>query len=309
MCLGFVHVRRRVPFSAFDGLLLLMILIWGGNYTVVKAAFRELPYLAFNAARLLLASGLFVAIFMRQGLPRLTRSDWLQLAALGAVGHAAYQLLFMGGLSRTTVANSSLLVGCSPIAVSLASAWVGHERVSRAQWFGVALSGLGIYLVVGSSAGFGGAHLQGDALTLGAVACWAVYTVGSRALLARMSPLVVTGLTMALGTVMYVPFAAADMAATSWRNLSAGVWLGLGYSSLLSLNVAYVIWYTSVQRMGNVRTSAWSNLIPLVALASAAVFLDESLSGGKLLGAVAILGGVALTRAMTPARMDPPAEE
>ena len=215
--------------------------------------------------------------------------------------------MHVSGLARTTVGNSSLLVGCSPIAVALASAWVGHERVSRAQWFGVALSGVGIYLVVGTSAGFGGAHLLGDALTLGAVACWAVYTVGSRALLERMSPLVVTGLTMTLGTVMYVPFAVTSIARTPWPALSAGVWLAIAYSSLLSLNVAYLIWYTSVQRIGNVRTSAWSNLIPLVALASAAAFLDEPIGGSKLVGAMAILGGVALTRAMTPARVDPPA--
>ena len=89
----------------------------------------------------------------------------------------------MGGLSRTTRRNSSLLVGCSPIAVALASAWVGHERVSRAQWFGVPLSVVGIYLVVGHERRVRRHAPAGDLLTLGAVGCWAVYTVGSRTLL------------------------------------------------------------------------------------------------------------------------------
>jgi drug/metabolite transporter (DMT)-like permease len=303
------HARRLLSFTPFDGLLLLMVLIWGGNYTVVKAAFREMPYLSFNATRLLMASALFVGIILWRGLPRLTGRDWVRLAALGAVGHTFYQLLFMGGLSRTAVGNSSLLVGCSPIAVSLASAWVGHERVSRAQWAGVALSGLGIYLVVGTSAEFGGGHLLGDTLTLGAVACWAAYTVGSRAMLARLSPLAVTGLSTVFGTLMYVPFAVPDMVRTSWTSLGPGIWTALAYSSLLSLNLAYLIWYTSVQRMGNVRTSAWSNLIPIVAVASAAVFLGEPVTGHKLGGAAAILGGVALTRAVSRSRLDVPAEE
>jgi drug/metabolite transporter (DMT)-like permease len=193
--------------------------------------------------------------------------------------------------------------------VSLASAWVGHERVTRAQWAGVALSGLGIYLVVGTSASFGGSHLLGDALTFGAVMCWAVYTVGSRALLRRLSPVTVTGLTMTIGAVMYLPFAFADMARTPWFALDWHVWAAIAYSSFLSLNLAYLIWYTSVQRIGNVRTSAWSNLIPLVALASAVLFLGEPVSRDKLIGAAAVLAGVALTRALAPVRSGAPAEE
>lgn len=302
-------MRRQRPVTSFDALLLLMVLVWGANYTVVKAVFADVSYLAFNAARMLLAGALFLAIFAWQGWPVLTRRDWIQLAGLAAIGHMVYQLLFMGGLSRTTVGNSSLIVGCSPIVVSLVSAWAGHERVAKTQWAGVALSALGIYLVVGDGASFGGPRLVGDALTLGAVAAWAAYTVGSRSMLARLSPLTVTGLTMTLGAVMYLPFAMPDMVRTPWTQLGWHVWIALAYGSFLSLNLAYLIWYTSVQRIGNVRTAAWSNLIPLVALASAVAFLDEPLSPGKMLGAAAILGGVVLTRAMTPARSDPPAEE
>lgn len=302
-------MRRPFSLTPFDGLLLLMVLIWGSNYTIVKAAFADVSHLAFNAARLAIASVLFLAAIAAQGFPRLTRRDWIQLVLLGAVGHALYQLCFMGGLVRTSVGNSSLIVGCSPVAVALASAWAGHERVSRAQWIGVALSAFGIYLVVGRSAAFGGAHLTGDLLTLGAVLCWAVYTVGSRALLSRLSPMVVTGLTMAAGTVMYLPATVRDVASTPWTSLGPGVWTAILYSSLLSLNVAYLVWYTSVHRIGNVRTAAWSNFIPLVALSTAALFLGERLTGGKLAGAAAILAGVALTRFVSRREADVPAEE
>ncbi len=300
---------RSFSLTPFDGLLFLMVLIWGGNYIVAKVAFREMPYLAFNASRLLVGSLVFALVIAWQGWPRLSRRDWVHLAAVGLIGHTVYQLLFMGGLWRTTVSNSSLLVGCSPVVTSLASAWVGHERVSRAQWAGVALSLVGIYLVVGRGAELTGAHLTGDLLILGGVCCWAVYTVGSRALMERLSPMAVTGISTILGTAMYLPFAAGDLASTPWSRLGPGVWAGVLYAGLLSLNVAYLIWYTSVLRIGNVRTSAWSNLIPLVAISSAAVFLDESITGATIAGAVAILSGVALTRlaARTPAV--PPAEE
>jgi drug/metabolite transporter (DMT)-like permease len=304
-------VRRSLTLTPFDGLLLLMVLIWGANYAVFKSALREFPPQAFNAIRMLVASAVFAAAIGAKGLPRIPRSDWARLALLGTVGHFVYQLLFMAGIARTTASNSALIIGCSPVAVSIASALAGHERVPRAQWVGVVLSVLGVYLVVGAGAEFGGSSIAGDAFTLGAVCCWAVYTVGSRSLLARYSPLAVTGLTMLAGTLLYVPASAGQLASLDWGRVPMWAWTATILSALLALNAAYLIWYTSVQRIGNVRTSAYSNFIPLVAMAVAAATLGEPIGPSKLAGAGAILAGVAITRiaARRQAAADPPAEE
>ncbi len=197
-------MRRRLPLTPIDGLLLLMVLIWGGNFTVVKFALQHITPLSFNALRLIVASAVFLAAIWWTGLPRFTRGEWIRLVALGVIGHFVYQMGFLGGLARTSASNSSLILGCSPVAVALVSAAAGHERVARAQWVGVLLSVAGIYLVVGSGARFGGASLLGDLLTFGAAWCWAVYTVGSRTLLTRHSPLAVTGITLSVGTLFYV---------------------------------------------------------------------------------------------------------
>jgi drug/metabolite transporter (DMT)-like permease len=289
-------VRRWLSLTPFDGLLLLMVLIWGANYSVVKSALREIPPQAFNALRMMVASGVYLAALAVAGIPRITRGDWVRLAAIGAVGHFIYQMLFMAGLSRTTASNSALIIGCSPVAVSIASALAGHERVVRGQWAGVLLSVAGVYLVVGRAADFGGASVAGDLLILGAVACWAVYTVGSRALLARYSPLTVTGLTMLAGTALLVPVSLPDFARVAWTGVPVWAWAALVLSALLALNLAYLIWYTSVQRIGNVRTSTYSNFVPLVAMAVATLVLGESLTTWKIAGAAAILSGVAITR-------------
>ena len=68
-----------------------------------------------------------------------------------------------------------------------------------------------------------------------------------------------------------------------------------------------MIWYTAVQRLGNSRTSLYSNVVPLVAMGVAALTIGEPLTVRKLLGAVAVLTGLALTRVeLRPA--NPPAE-
>ena len=79
------------------------------------------------------------------------------------------------------------------------------------------------------------------------------------------------------------------------------------YSALFALCVAYTIWYVAVRQIGSARTSAYSNLIPVVAMVTAVLFLGEPIEVRKVIGAAAVLAGVALTRAGS--KGDMPAEE
>jgi drug/metabolite transporter (DMT)-like permease len=301
-------------FSRIDLLLLLMILIWGTNYSIVKHAFREIDPQAFNAGRMAIASFVFlllIVIVRRAGAGRgrdragggifytpapITRSDWLWLAGLGLIGHSIYQYFFIGGLARTSVANSSLLLGATPVVIAIWSAAFGQERITRLHWLGATLSVAGIVAVVGTGAELGGRHLAGDLMMLVAVACWATYTMASRHLMARHSPVGVTGLSMVIGSVLYVVLVNARVRATDWSALSGGTWLALVYSALFALCVAYTIWYVAVREIGSARTSVYSNLIPIVAMLTAVLFLGEAIGATKIAGASAVIVGVALTR-------------
>jgi drug/metabolite transporter (DMT)-like permease len=311
----------RIPlhsFSRLDWLLLLMTLIWGTNYPLVKSVFRELDPQAFNALRLVIASCVLVATSRMAarahaltsasggGIARVasifhtpepvTRSDWIRLAWLGLVGHCLYQYLFVGGLARTSVANGALLVSSTPIVITLISTIWGKERIGALHWAGTLLSLLGIYIVVGRGAHVSGESLQGDLRLMGAVICWAIYTIGSRPLMARHSPVGVTARSMMLGTLIYVPLAAPNLAQVPWGAVSTITWLKLVYSSLFALCVAYTIWYTAVRAIGSARTSVYSNLLPIVAMVTAWLWLREPIGTAKIAGAAAVLAGVALTR-------------
>jgi drug/metabolite transporter (DMT)-like permease len=112
----------------------------------------------------------------------------------------------------------------------------------------------------------------------------------------RHSPVGVTGLSMAIGTLFYVPLAWNELRRADWSAVSAGTYVALGYSAIFALCVAYTIWYVAVRQIGSARTSVYSNVVPLVAMMTAVVFLDEPLSASKVVGAGAVLVGVALTR-------------
>jgi drug/metabolite transporter (DMT)-like permease len=67
-------------------------------------------------------------------------------------------------------------------------------------------------------------------------------------------------------------------------------------SGVLALSVSHIIWYTGVQRLGSARTSVYSNLVPVVAMAIAAVWLREPIGAAKIAGAALVLTGLLLTR-------------
>ena len=318
-----------------DVLLLLMVLIWGGNYSLAKATLAVLPPRPFNALRLVVASASFLALmgamWIHQhrrargaagaastaaagppgdrdaaakprlldrvlGISRPTPADWWRLVVAGLVGHTVYQVFFIEGLARTTAANAALLIGCSPIVVSIASAIAGHDRLARAHWAGLLLSFAGVYLVVGRHAHVGTQGLGGDLLMLGAVLSWAVYAILSRSLLERHSPLFVTGWTMVIGSAVFVGLVLPDLVGVDWRALPPWAWTATVLSSLAALTLAYLIYYVSVMRIGVARTTVWSNVVPIVGMSIAWGTLAERVDRWQAGGAALILAGVAVTR-------------
>jgi drug/metabolite transporter (DMT)-like permease len=315
--------RRVAP---IDALLLLMTLIWGTNYAIVKHAFTEMDPQAFNALRMIVASATFAAVmaWMRwrprsRTLPasglasifhtpeRITRREWLGLIGLGVVGQCMYQYCFIAGLSETSVANSALLVAATPVLIAITTAVSGQEPVGWRHWAGAGLSIAGVYVVVGVGASLGGSSLRGDMTMLVAVVCWTIYTLGSRPLMRRHSPVGVTGVSMVIGSLLYVPLVGSHLRALNFARVSGVTWFTIVYSALFALCIAYTIWYAAVREIGSARTSIYSNVVPIVAMLAAVIFLGESLGARKLIGAAAVLAGVALTR-MGTEKIAAPAE-
>jgi len=287
--------------TLLDAALFLMVLIWGSNFSVVKVALRDFPEIPFNTMRLLVGSVVFLAAIWwnRDRDPKrapITRTDWLQLIFLGAVGTFLYQLCFVGAVRRTSVANGSLIVGCSPIVIALLSALAGHERIKPVRWAGVFMALVGLYLVVGHGVALTSQTLAGDALMVAGVLCWAVYSVASQPILRRHSALTVIGLTFSVGAAIYVVTMIPILVSVEWSSISGTSWALMLASALLALNLSYFIWYTGLKKLGGSRTSVYSYLTPVVAMVVAAIWLSEPISTNQIAGAGAIFSGLLITR-------------
>jgi drug/metabolite transporter (DMT)-like permease len=291
--------NREAKFYFTDFAMILATFIWGINLPVIKVSLREMTPLGFNGIRLTFASLCLIGIvFIIEKNIHIPRSLWKIILIQSLIGTTIYQLFFIHGLNFTTATSTSIILAMTPIFVALLSNLVKHEKLNPIAWTGILLSFIGFYFVISPNINSFklSTNLKGDLLILGGILSWAVYTVSAKPLLEKISPLKFTAITMFIGTIFFLPFSLKSVYIFEWGKISFTAWSGLIYSGLFALAISYVIWYSSVKKIGNSKTAIYSNLQPVFAIIFAFIILKEKISFFQLIGAIIIFTGVYLTR-------------
>ncbi len=280
--------------------VLVMALIWGINYSVIKYGTGLVPALAYNGVRVALAALALLIIAYLWGVPP-ARRDALAIFALGMLGNGLYQLFFAEGITRTRAGEAALVVGASPALMALFGWMRGVERVSGRSAIGIALSISGVGLVVLGRAATGpgtqGGSLTGNLLVLCGSVCWAIYTVLLVPYTRRVSSWYVIALSMCGGATVLLLVGARAIVTHDWSTVPTGAWISMVYAGLGGLVIAYILWYRGVKVLGPTRTALYANLQPFIALLVAWLTLGETPRVWQIIGAVTIVGGALLTRA------------
>lgn len=280
--------------------VIVMALIWGINYSVIKYGMTFVAPLAYNGVRVACAAVALIAIALSFGGRPPNRRDTIALLLLGVLGNGVYQILFAEGIARTRAGEAALVVGASPAFIALLGRMSGIERVTARGAVGIALSIFGVGLVVlgraASGQGAPGGSLFGDLLVLCGSICWAVYTVLLVPYTRRVNGFYVIAISLVGGSVVLLGAGARAIAAQNWSAVPPSAWFALAYSGLGGLVVAYILWYRGVKVLGPTRTALYANLQPLIALLVAWLTLRETPTTWQTVGAATIVSGVLLTR-------------
>ena len=280
--------------------LIGLSVIWGVNFSVIKVALTEFEPLAFNAFRFVLASlTLFIFLRLTGAVPFPERRHWGRIVVLGMLANVAYQLLFIYGVDRTLAGNAGLMLATTPVWTLILASVSGSEHHGIPVWGGVLATLGGMVLVVlggEGGSGLGNGLLMGDLLLVLAAITWAAYTVGTQHLTREYGALAVTSWTLWVGTIGLVALGSRSLRSMDFGAISGVGWLGVVYSGVLAIAVAYLIWNHGLEHIGGPRTAAFSNLVPVVALITAALWLGEDTSPKQIAGAVIIIAGVWIAR-------------
>ncbi|MGH9536696.1 MAG: DMT family transporter, partial [Terriglobales bacterium] len=222
-------------------LLVVITLIWGSNFAVIKNALADISPLFFNAVRMSLAAAVLVLIFYRE-LPRLT-------AGAVRAGCLVGVFLFVGnelqttGLKYTTPSKSAFLTGVSVVLVPVFLALFWKRGINRLTSVGVALAFVGLYLLTVPASAGSGLNLRsmnhGDLLTLGAAVVFAFQIIFIEHATQRHRWQQITIIQVAL-TALLMIFTASfgEKVSVVW---SPRVLWGIGITGFLSLALAFAI--------------------------------------------------------------------
>lgn len=290
-----MHHLRRISWN--DVGLIATILMWAINMPVVKHTFTYVPPLAFTTLRFVFVPMLMLAVvwIIERDL-HIERHLWGNVVWVGLIGNTGYQLFFMLGLNYTSASDAALLVATTPIWVALVSQIRGWDRLSWRGWLGIAISFVGVFVILFNGEAITTTHLIGDLFVLIASACWAYYTIGAKAVLAKYSPLRVTAVTLTVGAIPLVLIGFSEALTVNWGAVPWDGWAGMAYSVIFSIAIAYILWYNGVVKVGPTRTGIYASLLPACGVISAYLILNDPITLRDIVGMVGIVGGLLLTR-------------
>ena len=274
--------------------VLIAMLIWAANFTVVKAAVTAWPVLPFSAIRIT-AAGLIVLLWtqLRGGSIRMAPRDLLITGAFGVIGQGAYQLLWAGSLGTINAGTSALLISVTPFLTAIFAALFRIDPLRPATIAGGLIAFAGVTAVaLGEGAGAFGGTTAGVTATLLAAACWASYLLAGARVIPRTGALAFTGWSMVIGGAVLIPFGATQWTDLGSPAIPAVALFGILYATFGSSSLANVLYFTAVPVVGPARVASFQLLVPFLAVVISAVVLGEALEPVQAIGGALILLGI-----------------
>ncbi len=238
-----------------------------------------------------------LAVAARQrGRTRFTRQDWMTLLLAAFFGIPVQFLLEFKGLSLTTLAHASLMVGAMPVMVAAGAAVFLREKLDAIGWASLAGSTAGAALIAfsHSSSTAGVASPVGDLLVLLAMLLALVWILASKRLMERHSALTVSSDTVLVGTAMLAAWVLLTAGVPPVHGISAATWCSLAAGGLLCTASTTLLWNWSLTQIPASEAGVFLNLEPIIGSALSVWLFQERLGWTAWLGATLIVTSAAV---------------
>lgn len=291
--------NRTEPAGLMDRpylLLSLTSLFWAINIVLGRYAAPDIPPMAFAFLRWLGASIVILPFAWKH-----LKTDWPiirarlpLMAALSATGIGSYNALAYWGLGYTEALNALLVQSTGPLLIAIWGWGLWGDRLSTGQLLGILTSLTGVVVIItrGDFAHLAELRLNpGDILIFSALVLYGLYAAMLRArpAITQQSFL---GSTIIGGTLLLLPFAAAEFLAGYRVNVTLPSLTVLAYVAVFPSLIAYLFFVRGVELIGPNRASPFFHLMPVFGSVIAILFLGEEPQIFHALGFALVLGGV-----------------
>ena len=292
-------VRRRPGKAALYAAVGAAGFFWAMNGPIGKIGFRYFPPVLFFTLRLVGAGLLMNGVLALRGigLRSVRREDRLKLPALMLFGHVGNQLGYLLGLSRTSIAHSSIVYATLPITILFLAVLRGQEKLRKARLLGMAVSAVGVVVLGfdrGSRVPGASPTLLGDLLTFAATVGFACVTVFGREFRRRYPPELLLGVAYTAGAIAAGPALILTGRGFDFSAVPAAGWLALLCMAAGSAVTAYLLYFWALGYMEASSAALVQYLETPLAVAVAAAFMGEPVTAAVAIGGAVVLAGVYL---------------
>jgi drug/metabolite transporter (DMT)-like permease len=291
------------------------------------------PY-ALNALRLVISAVVLLTCAwweFRGGVRPAAGVSFVRLFIYALVVSVAYQFLFLMAVSRTTSANIALIMATVPMWTALGARLFLKEILPAQAWLGLWIAFTGTMIVTVQSQQAGASKpfaeleataaivvpaviapadaadvamkpvqasppVTGNMIALLAALTWAGGTVFSRPLLRAVSPVQLAACSATIGLPFHMVIAGPTLAMSIPLLSHRPLQLCILYSGILSTGLALAMWSYGVKHAGAAQATMFQNLSPIVAIAAAWIWRNESITVAQTIGGILIIGGLLVMR-------------
>lgn len=297
---------KRSLWLAYAGLA-ATALFWASNAVVARGTSAEIPPLALSFWRWCLALLIIAPLGVPQVMAHwaMVRRYWRSLAVLAALSVGLFNTLLYLAAQTTSALNIALINSAMPVLVTLLAWLLLRDPVGRWRALGIALGLAGVVLIIGRGDPANLLRLAfqpGDALMLGAITSWGLFSVLLRRQAVPLPALPFLTVQIALGLPVILPFYLWETAVRGPFVPTPELLWVFPFVAIFPGLLAYRFWNHGVSRIGPSRAAMFLYLVPVFAAILGGVFLGERLAPFHAAGGLCILLGLFLaTRTRAPA--------
>ena len=272
-------------------------IFWAGAFIAGKLSTPYIPPFTLTFLRFFIAAIIlyFVIIIKDGSLYKLTKKDIPVFMITGIIGMVGYHVLFFISLKYTTAINSSLIGASNPIFTAILSIFFLKDKITYKRAIGIFLSFLGVFLTLTN------ANLNimkalsvnnGDLLMLLAVLFWSSYSIYSKKVSFRYSPLTLTFYSFVFCVIFLIPFIILENPISRLSVAPASAYLSVIYMAIFPSVIGYLVQQMAIKDIGPSKTSIFINLVPIFSIILSFLILGETISITKIFTAMLIIIGV-----------------
>jgi len=284
-------------------LLVLLTLVWGLNWPVMKVGIADFPPLTFRALSIWLGIPVLGLAMVVLKVPFfIPRDKWRELFWLAAANMFVWHALIILAVKNLSSGRAAILGYTMPIFSALLGAWFFGAKLKPRNWLGVAAAAVGVALLLWYEL----TNLSGRPLgVLCALVAAAVWALGTQML--RKTTIAAATLTlsfwMTVMTAVMLTVLGLVFEMPQWKAPSPTTWAAILYNAVLIFGFAHAAWFTLARALPPVASTLSVMMIPILGVFSGALGLGEVLHWQDW--AAVVLMVVAIASVLAPSRTVP----